>query len=56
MSSSLNLNLWTIAGNIVGSDLPSEYEFIQAFLVVLLVCLFIFIIVSPLLILYKILS
>lgn len=52
----LNLNLWTVAGNILGSDLPREYEFIQALLVVLLICLFIFILLSPLLILKNIMG
>ena len=48
--SELNLNLWTIAGYIVGSDLPPQYEFIQAFVCVFLICIFMCVILSPFLI------
>ena len=47
----LNLNLWTIAGYICGSDLPPQYEFIQAFVCVFLLVIFMCVILSPFLIL-----
>lgn len=43
----LNLNLWTIAGYIVGNDLPPQYEFIRAFVCFFLVCIFMFVMLSP---------
>lgn len=43
----LNLNLWTVAGYIVGSDLPPQYEFIQAFVCVFLIIIFMSVILSP---------
>lgn len=49
--SELNLNLWTMAGNILGSDLPPQYEFIQAFVCIFLVCVFMAVILSPFIIL-----
>lgn len=49
--SEFNLNLWTIAGYIVGSDLPPQYEFIQAFVCIFLVCIFMCVVLSPFIIL-----
>lgn len=46
-----SLNLWTMAGQIVGSDIPPQYEFIQAFICMFLVLIFLCVILSPFIIL-----
>lgn len=49
----MNINFWNMAVKIVGSDIPVQYEFIYAFVCMLLIIVCIIVLFSPIILFIK---